>query len=48
MSKFWAQKTTRIRTKPRTQQGKQIIRDVNLSLIQGYKHQDVRQEHNIC
>jgi hypothetical protein len=46
MQKFWAQKTTRIRTKPRTQQGKQIIRNVNLSLIQDYKHKDVRQKHD--
>jgi hypothetical protein len=48
MPKFWTQKTIKIRTKPRTQQGKQITRDVSLSLIQGYKHHDVKQEHNIC
>jgi hypothetical protein len=30
----WAKKTTKIRTKPKTQQGKQIIRNASLSLIQ--------------
>jgi hypothetical protein len=30
----WARKTTRIRTKPMTQQQKQITRNVSLSLIQ--------------
>jgi hypothetical protein len=35
-------KTTRIRTKPRTKQGKQIIRNANLSLTQDYKHTGAR------
>jgi len=34
--------------KPRTQQGKQITINENLSLIQDQKHKDVRQEHIIC
>ncbi len=41
-------KTTRIRTKPRTQQGKQITRNESLSIIQDWKHKDTRQEHDIC
>jgi hypothetical protein len=41
-------KTTRTGTKLRAQQGKQIIRNANLCLIQDWKHKYVRQEHNIC
>jgi hypothetical protein len=41
-------KTTKIGIKPRTQQGKQITRNANLSLIQDWKHKDIRQKHNIC
>ncbi len=44
----WAQKTTRIETKPNTQQGKQIIRNANLSLIQDWKHKNTSQKHDIC
>jgi hypothetical protein len=44
----WARKIIRIRTKPKTQQGKQITRNVSISLIQDYKHKGARQEHNIC
>jgi hypothetical protein len=44
----WAWKITRTWIKPRTQQGKQIIRNASLNLIQEWKHQDVRQEHGIC
>jgi hypothetical protein len=43
-----AQKTTIKRIKPWTQQGKQITRNVNLSLIQDWKHKNVRQKHSIC
>jgi hypothetical protein len=43
-----AQKTTRIRIKPRTQQWKQITRNASLNLVQDLKHKDARQEHNIC
>ncbi len=35
-------------TKPSTQQGKQIVRNASLSLIQDWKHKDARQKHNIC
>jgi hypothetical protein len=45
---LWAQKTTRIRIKPRTQQGKQISRNANLSMIQDQKHKNARQKHIIC
>jgi hypothetical protein len=45
MPKILTQKTTRIKTKTITQQGKKITRNVNLNLIQNYKHKDVRQEH---
>jgi len=38
----WTQKTTRAGIKPRTQQGKQIIKNASLGLIQNYKHKDVR------
>jgi hypothetical protein len=31
----WAQKTTKIGSKPKTQQGKQITRNASLNLIQG-------------
>jgi hypothetical protein len=41
-------KTTRLETKPRTQQGKKIIRNANLKLIQDWKHKDARHGHNIC
>jgi hypothetical protein len=34
----WAQKTTKIGMKPKSQQGKQIIRNASLSLIQDQKH----------
>ncbi len=37
-----AQKTTRIKIKQKTQQGKQITRNVSLSLIQDWKHKDTR------
>jgi hypothetical protein len=38
----WAWKITRTRTKPKTQKEKQITRNVNLSLIQDWKHKDVK------
>jgi hypothetical protein len=41
-------KTTRTWTKPKTQQGKQIIRNASVNLIQDYKHKDTRQEHDTC
>jgi hypothetical protein len=41
-----ARKTT-TRIKPRTQQGKQIIRNVSLNLIQDWKHKDARQKHGV-
>jgi len=40
---LWAQRTTRIITKPRTQQGKQIRRNASLTLIQDLKHKNIRQ-----
>jgi len=43
-----ARKTTRTWIKSRTQQGKQIIRNASLNLIQDWKHKDARQEHGIC
>jgi hypothetical protein len=43
-----ARKTTRTWIKSRTQQGKQIIRNASLNLIQDSKHKDARQEHGIC
>jgi hypothetical protein len=43
-----ARKTTRIRTKSRTQQRKQITRNANLSLIQDWKHKYIKQEHGVC
>jgi hypothetical protein len=42
------QKTTRIGTKPRTQQRKQITKNVSLNLIQDWKQKNIRQEHGIC
>jgi hypothetical protein len=41
-------KTIRIGIKPKTQQGKQNIRNANLNLIKDWKHKDARQEHGIC
>jgi hypothetical protein len=38
-------KITRTRTKPRT---KKKTRNASLSLIQDWKHKDIRQKHNIC
>jgi hypothetical protein len=43
-----AQKTTRIGIKPGTHQGKQIMKNASLSLIQEWKHKNIRQKHNIC
>lgn len=44
----WAQKTIRTRIKLSTQQGKKIAINASLSLIQDWKHKDVRQKHDIC
>ncbi len=44
----WARKTTRIGTKPRTQQGNHMTKNASISLIQDWKHKDTRQEHNTC
>jgi hypothetical protein len=44
----WAQKTIRIGTKPKTQQRKKITINANLSLIQDWKHKNVKQEHDVC
>ncbi len=41
-------KTTRTIIKPKIQQEKQITRNENLSLIQDWKHKNVKQEHGIC
>jgi hypothetical protein len=45
----WARKTTIIRTKPRTQQGKKIHKKCKpKSNPRMEKHKDVRQGHGIC
>ncbi len=44
----WAWKATRIGTKPKTQQGKQIIRNANLTLIQNWKYKNTRQKYSLC
>jgi hypothetical protein len=43
-----AQKNTRTRIKPKTLQGKQIIKNVTLNLIQNYKQKNIKQECDIC
>jgi hypothetical protein len=42
-----ANKTTRTGIKPKTQQGKQIIRNASPSLIQDYKHKNAKQKYDI-
>jgi hypothetical protein len=39
-----AQNTTRTRIKPSTQQGKQIVRNTSLNLIQDWKHKNARKK----
>ncbi len=42
------QKIIKTGISPRTRQGKKITRNANISLIQDWKHKDVRQKHDIC